>query len=127
MATLKTIFECPAYRVLENRSFNKDGETLAVKFGDLYHTFTLGSVAGFAIERGECPIKAIANNEEWKIKDPYTPRPLWYAFGNGLMITSSKQAQKTHYGVEFGDTIVFHGRTFKIVESANQNLSLIHI
>lgn len=125
MTTLKTIFECPAYRVLERRDYMTDGETIAVPFtsishGMQYHMFKLGSVAGSAIESGDCPVEEIERSKG-------RGHELWYAFPTAVCLTSHKREQETHYIAEEGNVIRFHGRHFEIVKTGNQNIGLEEI
>lgn len=92
-----------------------DGDVIAIprqtpRHGVLWSFYTLGSVAGCAIEYGECPVKAIERATE-------RGHELWWANLNATSISSQQRAKPTRPGHAWGDEIQFHGRIFRLVKA----------
>uniref|UniRef100_A0AAU8HYA3 Uncharacterized protein n=1 Tax=Rhizobium phage IG49 TaxID=3129228 RepID=A0AAU8HYA3_9CAUD len=119
----KIIVSFPAYTIV-SPAHNKlrHGESIMVEFdairgGTIWREFKVGTVASYAIEYFECPIKAVerakANGHE-----------LHYAFGMGVSITSHKRDHEIKKGFRFGDEIILEGYVFEIVKAPNSNIAL---
>jgi hypothetical protein len=99
MTRLTVKYECKAYKIYEAAYKYKDKDVIAIAYesrnhGTLHRLYTLGSVARYAMDNCECPVSAI------------------------------KIAQQIAFMQEHGDEIKFHGKTFKIVSTPNNNISL---
>ena len=127
-----TIADFPAYRIYkayEGRKF-KHGDRIAIPFqtrshGTLYHFFTLGTVAGYAIQNGECPIEAVARTEARNAASPYDKHKLYWVNANAVCLHNGPYTKEEVPGFEFGDTIILQGHTFTLAPDHNDNCKLI--
>lgn len=125
--------EFPAYKLIKPvRSYYSDGDIIALphetkSHGTLYSFFTLGSVAGYAIERGECPEAEIARCRRNMIEDKWAGHKLWWANQNETVIHSGPHTQVTRPLHQWGDTIRFHGRSFRLDSDHNGNCKLVEV
>lgn len=126
------LYTCPAYDVVEGprERFGldpvlvlNDGDEIAclnVPYPDLHKQFQVGSVVGYALRNGDCPVKALdrarANGHD-----------LWFIFGLAVSITAHKQARKTYIGVTIGQRVRFEGRYFEIVKTGREHLGFKEI
>ncbi len=87
------------------------------RYGTMYHWFTFGSAASYALQYGECPISAYQDAQakghktHWLNATPTT-------------ITAEARAKETRVAVGWDDKVIFEGRIFEIVREANQNAGL---
>lgn len=118
------IADYPAYTIVANdgREF-KPGEEIAIpyqsqRYGTLWNFFCLGSVASEAERYNENVNEAVERAKSFG-------HDLYYAFGLGVTLTAEPQAKKTVTGFNYGDTIRFAGKTFRIDRAPNQNVKLV--
>lgn len=122
---METLFDCPGYRIYrpyEGRKF-RHGETIAIPYqsarhGILYTFYTLGTVAGYAIQNGEDPFPAVARSEERGEK-------LYWANQNAVTISNPPQAKMEAPGFNLGGEIILQGHRFRIERAPNQNITLV--
>lgn len=124
---MNTIADFPAYRIYEpyeGRKF-RHGEVIAIPFvsrshGTLYHFYTLGTVAGYAVERGDDPEECLATARERGHK-------LHWANANAVTIHNGPKVKKEVPGFNIGDPIILQGRTFRIEKAPNDNINLVPV
>lgn len=132
MAHLSTIFECPAYKVVENPPLSwgenkglipiKHGLKLALlrdhpRHGTLVDTFRVGTVLGSAVENYEDPDAARAQNRRNGGDDHWIN-------ACGVSLTAHERPQEVLRQIKIGDRVVLEGRQYEIVQQPNQNLGL---
>ena len=129
---MNILYDFPGYRLIEpTRRYYTDGDIFALPYeadparrtarnADLFRFFTLGSVAAYAMEYGECPEAALADARERGHK-------LWWANQNATCISSPPPPQRTHPLHQWGDVIQFHGRRFRIDPAPNGNAKLVEL
>ena len=125
MAQREVKFEGPAQKIFAGKDSwegYKDGDVIAVAFesinhGTLHHFYTLGSVVGYAIDNCNCPFESVEKAKERGHK-------IHWATQNSTMVTSHDRPKEISFMQEHGDEIKFHGKTFKIVSTSNDNISL---
>lgn len=113
----------PAYDVVKlnpdagNKVF--DGEFL---YNEQTHTsWKLGSVVGYAVEKGIDPIKSY-NDAIERGHDTH------YAFSVGASLTSGhRDKEPRRISVDYGDEITFQGQKFIIEKANNDNINLIKV
>ncbi|WLJ71219.1 hypothetical protein [Sphingomonas phage Birtae] len=129
---MKTIADFPAYRIYQpyvGRKF-RHGEKIAIPFqsarhGTLYHFFTLGTVAGYAVQNGECPIEAVKRAEDHNAKAAkYDQHRLYWANANAVCIHNGPHTKEEVPGFEFGQTIILQGHEFRLDKAPNNNVEL---
>lgn len=122
---METIFDCPGYRIYrpyEGRKF-RHGDKIAIPFqssryGTLYHFFTLGTVAGYAIERGEDPFPEVERAQA-------NGHKLYWANANSVIISNPPQAKTETPGFNWGDELILQGHRFRLAPAPNNNCELI--
>ena len=129
----KIVEDCPAYTIYEAEKktryddqrpmahFN-DGDVFGIlretqDHGTLCDFYTLGSVIGYALKNGNCPIEALDRARDKGHK-------LHWANANSVVITNQAQPKEQHVAVEIGDLIRFQGRVFELVRTPNRNVGL---
>jgi len=125
MAQREIKYESPAHMIFEGKDSwegYKDGDVIAIAFesrnhGTLHRFYTLGSVVGSAIQSCNCPFESVEKAKE-------RGHELHFAFQNSTMITAHDRPREYSFMQEHGDEIKFHGKTFEIVATANDNISL---
>ena len=122
MAQREVKYESPAHKIFEGKGEYKENDVIAVAFesinhGTLHHFYTLGSVVGYAIDNCNCPFESVEKAKERGHK-------IHWATQNSTMVTSHDRPKEISFMQEHGDEIKFHGKTFKIVSTANDNISL---
>ncbi len=132
MAQLTTIFDCPAFRVIENPPMNwgpeeglvkiKHGQKLALlrehpRHGTLVETFRVGTVLGSAIDNFEDPDEARERNRRNGGEDHWIN-------GCGTTITAHQRAQEVLPEIRVGMKVALEGKRYEIVEQPNHNLGL---
>jgi hypothetical protein len=122
MTRLTVKYECKAYKIYEAAYKYKDKDVIAIAYesrnhGTLHRLYTLGSVARYAMDNCECPVSAIKIAKE-------RGQALHWANLKSSMLTSHERPQQIAFMQEHGDEIKFHGKTFKIVSTPNNNISL---
>ena len=125
MANREIKFNCPAHIIYEGKDDwegYKDGDVIAIEFqsrnyGTLHHFYTLGSIVNYAIKNCECPFESVERAKK-------NGHKLHWANQNSTMITSHAREKDVSFMQEHGDEIRFHGKTFKIVPTANDNIDL---
>lgn len=121
--TQRTVkYESPAHKIFEAPDYYTDKEVIAIAYesrnhGTLYRRYTLGSVARYAMDNGFCPLTATETAKQ-------TGDELHYAYPKSSMLTSHKLPQEISFLQKHGDKIKFHGKTFEIVPTANNNIKL---
>jgi hypothetical protein len=128
---METIADFPAYRIYrpyDGRKF-RHGEKIALPVetrthGTLWHFFTLGTVEGYAIQNGECPIEALARHEKFaaELKDG---RERYWANADAVCIHNGPKTKNEVPGFNWGDKIVLQGKTFTIEHAPNNNVKLV--
>lgn len=127
---MKILHDFPAYRLIEPwRSYYADGDIIALPYhrdadrqrcDPIFRFFKFGSVAAYSAQCGHCPearmAEARANGHE-----------LWWLGQQATIITSHKRPQTTHPLHAWGDTVRFHGRTFRIDPDNNGNAKLTEV
>lgn len=129
---MKTIADYPAYRIYEpyqGRKF-RHGEKIAIPFqsrnhGTLYHFFTLGTVAGYAVERGDDPIAEVERCKRQMIEDPHRGHKLYWVSANAVCISNQVTPKEDVPGFNYGDEIILEGHRFQLAKAPNDNCSLI--
>lgn len=131
----ETIADFPAYRIYkpyQGRKF-KHGDVIAIPFvskfrGDtIWRMFTLGTVAGYAIERGEDPEVEIARCKRQMIEDPHAGHKLHWANPNSVCIHNGPIVKEQYPGFEFGDKIILQGKVFTLELTHNDNCKLVAV
>lgn len=130
---MTTIADFPAYRIYkayDGRKF-KHGDKIAIPFnsrhhGVLYHFFTLGTVDGYAIQNGECPVEALARHEASKVKFNDGRKRYW-ANADSVCLHNGPVTKIDVPGFNIGDTIILQGRTFTIAKAPNDNIDLVEV
>lgn len=122
MTTLTVKYESPAHKIYEAREYYADKDVIAIAYetrnhGTLHRLYTLGSVARYAMDNGFCPLTAI---ETAKL----TGNDLHWANQKSSCLTNHDQPQQISFLQKHGDQIRFHGKTFEIVPTANNNIRL---
>lgn len=128
---METIADFPAYRIYKpyaGRKF-KHGDKIALPFesrshGTQYHFFTLGTIAGYAIQNGEDPIEAIDHCKRMMVEHPYDGHKLYWANANAVCIHNGPYTKEEVPGFEFGDEIILQGKKFILRPDHNQNVKL---
>ncbi len=112
----------PAYDIVvlepdQNGYINlKSGDIISV--GDKPQSKrVVSSVMSYALENGECPIKAHKRALE-------LGHEIYYVMALGAMLSSSPQARETRIRVEYGQRVNFQGHVFQIVQQPNDNVGL---
>jgi hypothetical protein len=90
------------------------------RYGTMYHWFTFGSVASYALHCDKCPIEA------W-CKARARGHKLYWLNPNGSILTAEKRAKEDRVALDFEDEIIFEGHLFRIVKEANQNAGLVEV
>ena len=103
----------------------KAGETVAMPFrklgggAPLYRFFQFNSVVSYALETGRCPIRAVEQQRalghelHWLNRLPVT-------------LTSRRETPKRRiFAVNWGDTVIFEGRAFRVRQTPNDNAALL--
>jgi hypothetical protein len=130
----ETIADYPAYRIYKpyaGRKF-KDGDKIAIPFksaryGKLYHFFTLGTVAGYAIRNGDDPIEAIERCKRNMVEHPHNGHKLYWANANSVTIHNGPYTKEEVPGFEFGDEIILQGKRFRLEPDHNDNCKLVEV
>lgn len=136
MTAPEIIADFPAYTIVKpvsRRSFALDvtrptfcaGDVIGIPIqswshGELYHFFRFGSVASYALEYGECPIKAY----NWLVENGHQTH---WLNAEAVMITAKAREKETRAGLNFGDEVIFEGRLFRIDPAPNNNAKLTEI
>ena len=125
--TSTIIADYPAYTILSPDRAKEwaDGEVFAIAYdtrhhGRLWNFYTLGCVEDYARSYGEDPAAAVANAKAKGHK-------LYWANANGVSLTAWKRAKETRVGFEYGDTLRFKGKTFRLDKAPNNNVNLTEI
>jgi hypothetical protein len=125
MANRKIAYESKGHKIFVGKSSfegYKDGDKIAIAFesmnhGTIHRFYTLGSVVGFAIERCSCPFEGVERAKA-------NGHKMHWANQNSTMICSGPSDQTISFMQGHGDVIKFHGKMFKIVKTANDNIAL---
>lgn len=133
MAQLKTIYECPAYKVIENPVSThgsaagliqlKHNQKLGLlkahpRHGTLVHTYRVGTVLGYAIDNWEDPDAARERNRRNGGDDHWIN-------ACGVTLTAHARAQEVLAEVKVGDRVWIEGKHYEIVAQPNDNLGLV--
>lgn len=128
----QTIADYPAYRIYKPRAGQKfkHGDKIAIPFqsrshGTLYHFYTLGTVAGYAIQNGEDPEEAIARCKRQMIEDRHAGHKLYWANQNAVCLHNGPVRKEEVPGFEFGDTLILQGKVFRLEPAPNNNCKLV--
>ena len=129
MAQREIKYESKAHKIFEGKSRYKDDEVIAIAYesrtyGTLHNFYILGSVVGTAIEDCECPFKAVEKAKKMNKECPTIGGELHWANPKSTMLTSHERPQEYSFLQKHGDKIKFHGKTFEIVPTPNNNISL---
>jgi hypothetical protein len=130
----EVLFSCPAfdiYKPYEGRKF-KHGDVIALPFqsqryGVMWHKFALGSIVGYAIERGECPIAELERFKENVKLYPHNGHKEYWANSMAVSIHNGPYVHERFAGFAWGDVIVFQGHKFKLEKANNQNVKLVAV
>lgn len=114
-----------AYTIVAGDNAFGDGEEFAIGYdtprhGRLYDFFRLGSVEGVAARYNADPDKEIARAIEYG-------HELYWANKRSTVISAHPQDHRTVRAIEFGDTITFKGKTFRVEPAANNNVKLVEL
>lgn len=121
--TQRTVkYESPAHKIFEGKGEYKDGDVIAIAYesrnhGTLHRFYTLGSVVNYAIDNCQCPFETVEKAKE-------RGEDLHWANQNSSMLTSHDRPQEYSFMQKHGDKIKFHGKTFEIVSTPNNNIRL---
>ena len=129
MAQREIKYESKAHKIFEGKGEYKDNDVIAIAYesrtyGTLHDFYTLGSVVGKAIENCECPFKAVERAKKISKECSTIGGELHWANRKSTMLTSHECAQEYSFMQKHGDKIKFHGKTFEIVPTPNNNISL---
>jgi hypothetical protein len=128
-----TIADFPAYRIYKpytGRKF-RHGEKIAIPFetrnhGVLWHFYTLGTVAGYAVQNGECPIKRVTEVEARNAAArPYDQHRLYWANADSVCIHNGPVTKREVPGFNIGDELILQGHRFRIDRAPNDNIDLV--
>jgi hypothetical protein len=90
--------------------------------------YEFNSIVSYAMEKGECPIDALAWVEHAKIKWPYAGHVSHWLAPSLLCLSLVPAEQKPVRGVvDFGETIQFEGRYFRLEKANNDNVELVDV
>lgn len=123
MTTFRTVAEFPAYKLVRKTHYvYRDGDKIAIpyqsqRYGTMYHFFTMGSVAGYAVKNGEDVEEALKRARGFG-------HELHYAFSTGTMITAEARPQEVAAYVEYGEIIKAFGKFFRLDKANNDNVTL---
>ena len=122
MAKLTVKYESKGHKIYEAPSKYTDKDVIAIAYesrnhGTLHRLYTLGSVARYAMDYCECPVSAIKIAKE-------RGQALHYAIPKSTILTNHERPQQISFLQKHGDKIKFHGKTFEIVSTPNNNISL---
>lgn len=120
---------CPAYDVYRRAHDPVAGvinitteDTLGIKVGSgdrtFYRRYSPGSAASYALQYNECPIAAYQRAVE-------KGHPTHWLNQDSTVICDSKREREVVIEVDIGETVLFEGRFFQIVEQPNNNLGLV--
>ena len=122
MAFLNTLYDFPAFKVLE--APEKNGVKKIVSAVELYingKCYYASSVMSYAIENNECPIEAFERAVELGQK-------VYWIGQSPVSISNTKVEKKTIYGgYEIGDKVCFLGKSFLLESAPNDNIKLIEV
>lgn len=129
-----TIADFPTYRIYkayQGRKF-KHGDVIAIPFmsyhgGMFWHMFKLGTVAGYAIERGEDPEVELDRVRRQMVEDPSTGHKLHWANAMPVCIHNGPIVKEQYPGFEFGDKIILQGKVFMLELTHNYNCKLVAV
>ncbi len=119
MAALKTVYTCPAFRVIENhvncvsRAINiVPGAEFAIAYesrnhGKMYNRYTAGSVVASSISRAACPFAAVERAKT-------LGHEMHWLNQQETSITAHKREQETFIELKDGDFVCFEGLYFNI-------------
>tara|TARA_R110000822_G_scaffold144407_5_gene283043 strand:- start:1763 stop:2140 length:378 start_codon:yes stop_codon:yes gene_type:complete len=115
-------YESPAHKIFEAASQYTDKDVIAIAYesgnkGTLHRFYTLGSLVRYAIDNCDCPLEAVERAKE-------RGEDLHWANRRSSMLTSHARPQQFSFMQKHGDKIKFHGKTFEIVPTPNNNISL---
>lgn len=115
------IYRMPAHRqakMIDGMEFGMPFET--ARYGTQYHFFQIGSVAGYAVKNGDCPIEAIEQAKGFG-------HELHYVFGLGVTLTNSPKVKEEKFALNWGDIIGFQGKRFRLEKASNSNVALVPV
>lgn len=115
----------PAYTIVAGDNTFAAGEEFAIgrdtpRHGRLYTFFKLNSVADYAAQYGDDVEASVARAKARGEK-------LYWANPQATSITAHRQAHKFVRGINFGDTITFKGKTFRVEPASNNNVKLVEV
>jgi hypothetical protein len=121
---LQIIADYPAYKVVHMPDWFtcKHGTKFCMPYksrnhGILWHFFTLGSVIGYAVDKGDDPLAALVQAKDRGHK-------LHWANANAVCIDNMKREKETAFALDFGDIILFEGIRFRLDRAPNDNVAL---
>ena len=124
--------EYPAYKIVKPIQGEKlrHGDIIALQwpsrnYGPMWHRYRLGTVAGFAIENGDCPEEEIARCKRQMVEDPHAGHKLYWANACAVTLSNRVSPQETYRGYQWGDEIILQGKTFRLEKTHNQNCKLV--
>ena len=130
---LKTVYECPAYKILETPVDYRGRKAIRVndkvalmdrmyKGAPLPVLYRAGSVAAYAIENNECPIEKV---ERAKARG----ENLYWLNECSVSLSATKRPQETVYLIEVGMEVYMQGKAFRIekVRKGGPWLKLVEI
>lgn len=131
---METIYDCPGftiYKPYEGRKF-RHGDKIAIPYesrrhGTLWHFYTLGTVAGYAVHNGEDPIEAVEDCKRKMIEQPHNGHKLYWANANAVCISNQVRAKDQVPGFNWGDEIILQGKRFTLAKAPNDNCSLVPV
>ena len=121
--TQRTVkLESKTQKIFEAPSKYIDKDVIAIAYesrnhGTLHRFYTLGSVARYAMDYCECPDEAVEKAKE-------RGEDLHWAKQRSSCRTNHDRPQQISFLQKHGDKIKFHGKTFEIVSTPNNNISL---
>jgi hypothetical protein len=88
--------------------------------------FEFNSIVSYSIEKGECPIDALAWLEHAKAKWPHAGHVSHWLAPSLVCLSLAPREQKAVRGVvEFDEMVQFEGRYFYLKKANNDNVELV--
>lgn len=129
MTAYPVIIEYPAYKILDKGVDHKfrHGDKIMVPFksmrgGELWHSFTLFALDGYAVENGDDVDEVRARHTAM-----HPNEPIYSAYANAVVLHSGPHTQAVVAGVRMFTNILFAGKRFQIQPANNQNIKLVEV
>jgi hypothetical protein len=103
----------------------KAGDVIAIPFetdryGTMYNFFKFGSAVSYALDCDADPIEAY----EVAVK---RGEPTHWLISMGVTLTNMKTEKVARVALNWGDTVAFEGREFRVEKALNDNAKLVEV